>query len=219
MKHDDKKGWADIIHSTSGAGPPEHTWSAEAKRVLSKMEMEMQGEPSEEQQMWDKLGAAHSFLGGTFGIPEPFKPKEVIVKSRQMCGAKSALNATSQGSQDPMLDYHYFVSKDHVCLGGVAYFSPFSEGPPGMAHGGMIAAMLDQAMGIYICTLMGPCVTLDMETKFKQFVAAGSEVSVRCWVEKDDGRKHWVKSEVRSLDTQTLHAEGKALWLELKKKT
>ena len=43
------------------------------------------------------------------------------------------------------------------------------------------------------------------------------EVRCRCWIEKDDRRKHWLCGELVSLDGKTVHATGKTLYLELKK--
>ena len=47
---------------------------------------------------------------------------------------------------------------------------------------------------------------------------AGREVRVRCRIERDDGRKHWLVAEITSLDGETVHATGKTLYLEIRKK-
>ena len=134
------------------------------------------------------------------------------------CRAANALQAARVASVDPLVDYDFVVDTGARQLDGVAYFSAYCEGPPGAAHGGMIAAMLDQAMGVCVIAASGPCVTLHLECDYRKFLPSDSEVRVRCHVERSDGRKHWLVGEITSLDGETVHATGKTLYLEIRKK-
>jgi acyl-CoA thioesterase FadM len=44
----------------------------------------------------------------------------------------------------------------------------------------------------------------------------GEQYEVRAWIDTQQGRKQFVKGEVRSVDDQTLIAEAEALFLQLR---
>lgn len=67
-----------------------------------------------------------------------------------------------QGHPDLRLAYYRNLEKDerghHVLLGRAFFGSAGCEGPPGHAHGGSMAAVLDEAMGTFYamqCQLFG----------------------------------------------------------------
>ena len=50
--------------------------------------------------------------------------------------------------QSGLLRVHYFERQGDDAIVGRAWFGPGAAGPPGHAHGGSIAAVLDEAMGV-----------------------------------------------------------------------
>ena len=70
-----------------------------------------------------------------------------------------------------------------------AWFGPGAEGPPGMAHGGSLAAVLDEAMGNN-CWIQGYKVLAGTLTiRYRQSLPLGSTAVVRTRIERVDGRK------------------------------
>jgi acyl-coenzyme A thioesterase PaaI-like protein len=65
------------------------------------------------------------------------------------------------------------------------------QGAPGLAHGGMISAAVDEGMG-YLLWLVGkPAVTARLEVDFRRPVPVGSRLDLRARVERTAGRKIW----------------------------
>eukprot|EP00933_Yihiella_yeosuensis_P045010 TRINITY_DN40318_c0_g1_i1.p1 TRINITY_DN40318_c0_g1~~TRINITY_DN40318_c0_g1_i1.p1 ORF type:complete len:260 (+),score=53.61 TRINITY_DN40318_c0_g1_i1:36-782(+) len=182
---------------------PEHKWSQKARDLTTGFENEYRGEQS----LLQRLGLVSSL--------EP----EVSVHRRIQNRIQNLLQVVSPAApNETLLDYWIVVDKKKMLLRGVMYFSTYAEGPPGAAHGGISAAMVDQMMGICIIAQKGPCVTLRLEVNYKKFIPSGEEVVVECWVESSDRRKHNLKGRIKSLDGSVVYVECSSLFLELKKK-
>ena len=69
-----------------------------------------------------------------------------------------------------------------TCFGGA------QQGPPGHAHGGSMAALLDEAMGAAAWLRRTHLVAARLELHFRRPVPLGSEVTVVAWV-KHEGRR------------------------------
>jgi acyl-coenzyme A thioesterase PaaI-like protein len=86
------------------------------------------------------------------------------------------------------------------------------EGPPRHAHGGVIATLLDEAMGK--CNKLADVVamTRTMEVDYLRLVPLRTSLLVRAWSTKRQGRKHWVAGEITTEDGQVL-ARGHGFFL------
>jgi acyl-coenzyme A thioesterase PaaI-like protein len=90
---------------------------------------------------------------------------------------------------------------------------------PGLLHGGVIATLLDSTLGS-AAAMANPKETLftvQLNVAYKYPVATPATVLVRSWVERQEGRKTWVKGRIES-GTGELHAEAEGLWLKTKPK-
>ena len=54
-----------------------------------------------------------------------------------------------------------------------AWFGPGAEGPPGYAHGGALAALLDESMGMAVLATGRICVAARIEVDFRAMVPLG----------------------------------------------
>jgi acyl-coenzyme A thioesterase PaaI-like protein len=79
----------------------------------------------------------------------------------------------------------FFVKQDH-------------QGPPGVAHGGVVATALDEAMALLVHGMEVRALTRRLEVDLLGPVPIGSMASVRAWVEDDDGRSLTLAAELRS---------------------
>src|SRR5258708_170613 len=96
--------------------------------------------------------------------------------------------------QGDRLRVRYFLRAADSRLVGRAWFGPGAQGPPGHAHGGAIAAGLDEAMGA------APWVA--------------GHITLEAWVEREEGRKIWTAG--RLLDGEgTPFAAAEGLFIEL----
>jgi acyl-coenzyme A thioesterase PaaI-like protein len=73
--------------------------------------------------------------------------------------------------------------------------SPIMEGPRGYAHGGALAALLDEAMGAASWLAGYQCLTVHLEYDFRRPVPLGTAFTVRAWVERGEARKVFARGE------------------------
>jgi hypothetical protein len=80
----------------------------------------------------------------------------------------------------------------------LARFGPGSVGPPGGAHGGALAAVLDQFAG-YAAIPLSWCVTGELKVTYKSLVPLEEVVFIESRITKTEGRKMTVSMSIHSL--------------------
>lgn len=85
------------------------------------------------------------------------------------------------------------------------------EGAPGLAHGGIVASLLDDLSGTIPSALGQPAVTANLQVDFAAPVIIGRPLVVEAWLESFVGRKIRIVS--RLLEGGTVLATGRALFL------
>jgi uncharacterized protein (TIGR00369 family) len=100
----------------------------------------------------------------------------------------------------------------------VAEFQPRAEHQsyPGLVHGGITAAALDEAMGWAMWAVGVWAVTGKMEIRYRQPLPLSTKVTVSGEVIRNRGRWLEVRGEVRA-DSGKLMAESHALFMRLPK--
>jgi acyl-coenzyme A thioesterase PaaI-like protein len=93
----------------------------------------------------------------------------------------------------------FFVKQDH-------------QGPPGHAHGGILAAALDEAMALAALREGELWMTARLEVDFRAPAPVGAFVAVEAALAPDGGQL-WARASARAEDDGTLLAEGRALFL------
>ncbi|MGA1866407.1 MAG: PaaI family thioesterase [Thermoplasmatota archaeon] len=81
----------------------------------------------------------------------------------------------------------YFLS-DSGTLHAKVRFGERSMGPPGHVHGGAMATVLDEAMGIACFFKMLPVVTMSLNIQFLRMLPVGTEAHLETRVEDGEGR-------------------------------
>lgn len=85
---------------------------------------------------------------------------------------------------------------------------PNYAGGAGFAHGGIIAVLLDEAMGKISKLTEERAVTAELSIEYKKPVPVDAEISVEGWQEEEKGRNRFRVGEIR--DAQgTLLARGR----------
>lgn len=87
-------------------------------------------------------------------------------------------------------------------------------GPPGHLHGGVIATLLDEAMGKANKLAGVVAMTRTMEIDFLRPIPLNKKLTVEGWGVKREGRKHWCAAEIRSEDGEVL-AKSKGLFIQV----
>lgn len=87
------------------------------------------------------------------------------------------------------------------------------EGAPGRAHGGVVAAIFDEAMGLVPPMTGHMAFTGWLRVDYKNPCPLHTPLEFRCWHEWTEGRKIMVKSEARSLDDDVVFATAEGLFI------
>lgn len=111
----------------------------------------------------------------------------------------------------------YFLEPHTNRLCAQAWFGPGAEGGPGIAHGGALAAVLDEVMGFCAWYNGHPVVTGSLTIHYRQSVPVGTETNVETWVQEVVGRKVYTKGRMYSTgDGAVTYAESEAVFIVLR---
>lgn len=96
------------------------------------------------------------------------------------------------------------------------WFGPEAEGPPGCAHGGAMAAVLDEVLGLAAWAAGYAIVVGNLNVSFRNLLPLQQVVTVESRVISAEGRK--IKVQGRICNGATVYAEGEALCITLPEK-
>lgn len=94
-------------------------------------------------------------------------------------------------------------------------FSEAQQGPRGHAHGGAVAAVLDEAMGAAVWKAGHPVVAANLNVDFRAPIPLGIEVRVEAWLVEVEGRKAQAEGRLVLAGSDELLAEATGLFLAL----
>lgn len=95
------------------------------------------------------------------------------------------------------------------------HFGPMAEGPPGCAHGGSIAAVLDEVMGCCAWANQHSVVAANLNINYRGMVPLGLIHQLHASVTEVDGRKIFVTGQLCHAQTGDVLAEATGLFIEL----
>jgi acyl-coenzyme A thioesterase PaaI-like protein len=79
-------------------------------------------------------------------------------------------------------------------------FDERHQGGPGLTHGGMVAALIDEACGLVATWYRFPTVTGRMFLRYRRPVPINRQLDVRAWVDEERGRRLFVRGELWHLE-------------------
>jgi hypothetical protein len=82
------------------------------------------------------------------------------------------------------------------------------EGPPGHIHGGYVAAILDQFMGMAQILGKNPGMTGTLNVRYHRPSPLNTELKLEAWLERVEGRKTVIGAEIRNGDQVTASCEA-----------
>ncbi len=115
------------------------------------------------------------------------------------------------------LSIRYYRKNDDGTLVGKVFFGPGTQGPPDHAHGGSMAALLDEAMGGAAWLAGHPVVAAQLNIKFITMLPLGTPCLVEAEVVGVEGRKVRTRGVLRDLSGRKTYCEGEALFIILDK--
>ncbi len=116
--------------------------------------------------------------------------------------------------EGPRLRVRYFRRQADGALLAKVWFGPEAQGPPGHAHGGSMAAVLDEAMG-FAAWLAGHAVlAARLVIDFRNKLPLGQVVIAETAIEKVQGRKVFTRGLLRSADG-LVFTEGEGVFVKV----
>lgn len=90
-----------------------------------------------------------------------------------------------------------FVVEDDLTVASTFPVERHHQGAPGIAHGGVVSAAFDEALGLLAVHHREPAVTASLQTQFRRPVPVGSVLHLRARIVGREGRKIWCTGEAR----------------------
>ena len=109
----------------------------------------------------------------------------------------------------PRLDWEVFTRDDgSPGVEARGAFGAAYEGPPGYVHGGWVACAFDEVLGIANIVSGNPGMTARLTVHYRRPTPLFTELVVRAWVERIEGRRVMSHAEMYDGDTMTAEADG-----------
>ena len=109
----------------------------------------------------------------------------------------------------------YYKNQDHELRARI-WFGPETEGPPGHAHGGSMAAVLDEVLGLAAWAAGYPIVVGNLNVSFRNLLPLKQVVTVESEIVSAEGRKVMVHGRICS--GETIYASAECLCITIPEK-
>lgn len=95
-----------------------------------------------------------------------------------------------------------------VEIHGEATMGAAYNGPPGSVHGGVIAEVFDELLGVVALSNDAAGFTGTLTVVYRATTPIGEPLTMRGWLERREGRKAFAKGELRHGETLCAESEG-----------
>lgn len=102
----------------------------------------------------------------------------------------------------------FVFAMDGERLRGRGRFSTVHNGPPEGVHGGHVAALMDEVLGVTGVATGNGGFTGTLTIRYEALTPLHTDLEVEGWVDRVEGRKAFIQGEVRNGDTRCAFAEG-----------
>lgn len=129
-----------------------------------------------------------------------------------------ARSFVSADRQSQRLRVFYAFREHDLAVVGRCWFGPEAEGPPRHAHGGAMAALLDELMGFSAWLVGHRVLAKDIQVGFRRPLPLGTMVQLLGQVERVDGRQVHVRGQLLGAPTgasPTLYAESTGVFVDV----
>ncbi len=118
----------------------------------------------------------------------------------------------SGNPQSRAIRVQYFHHAGTREFAGRAWFGPGSEGPPGHAHGGSQAALLDEGMGAAAWHSGNSVVAAKIEINFREPLPLGTILTMWTEITRVEGRKVYARARLEG-DDGVVYSDGTGLFI------
>lgn len=139
---------------------------------------------------------------GESDIEPTWRPGDELPSHNDAC-----MVCGSEAAASPLLGH--WRLRDDGRVGTRVRFDERHQGAPAYAHGGAVAAVLDDAMGYVSFVVVRMFVTANLQVDYRRPVLLDHEYDVEAWATSVEGRKVHVAAELR--DDRGIVAEATGL--------
>lgn len=171
----------------------------------------------------DQLDDINGRLTGLLELVRAARPRERTIPSGALANFKMAVPAEGQverhqlfsdsivsGGANPMGLGGYLWREGDVAVMEVTLGKAF-EGAPGRAHGGIVAALIDETMGLVLAINEQLAFTAQLDITYVAPAPINEPIFARAWLKEQDGRKLSIEATVEA--GTTVIAKAKALFI------
>lgn len=147
-------------------------------------------------------------------IPNEFRGEpgwEVLTMPRQFGAGRSFVSGEPEGDR---LRIYYYLRTEDAALCAKVWFGMGAEGPPGHAHGGSMAAVLDEAMGFIAWVSGHPVVAANINITFRKRLPLEQVLEVEAWIHGVEDGKVVTRGRIHDPASSRVFAEGEGLFIE-----
>ena len=156
------------------------------------------------------FAVAHDVDALTTRLESARKRTSTLLLTPSGISINNAVEGRGNPLAPPLTDLHFL---DGEAQGNVR-FAPAAEGPPGLAHGGLVAAVLDHIIGRAVAWHHRPGMTGSLTVDYRAGTPLNTDLKLRARVVDVDGRKVRVTATVSNGDV--LCAEASALLITVR---
>jgi acyl-coenzyme A thioesterase PaaI-like protein len=167
--------------------------------VFARIITEVEGLLGEVQGTAARVRTPHDMVHNVFVVPPPDGRGRTNFPDDIVTGKANPMGMAADISRDG----------DEAVLSIV--LGPAFEGAPDRAHGGVVAALVDEVMGFVLSINATPAYTGRLSVTYRAPTPLGEELEIRARLRSREGRKLRIEAEARCGDT--LVAEGEGLFI------
>ena len=130
----------------------------------------------------------------------------VILLVRHDDGRIENLSQAGGGRLNPQAPRLVFVDLAPDEVVATCTLTAAHGGPPGKAHGGIVAGLLDEALGVAAMVAGGAGLTAGLDVRYRAATPYGVPLTITARLTGREGRKGFATGEIRAGDTVTAEA-------------
>ncbi len=153
----------------------------------------------------ETLGAVRVALGAASNAADPDDPNAHMIAGMKDFRDRSPVTGRANPMAPPATLH---TDLDAEVVTGEVTFGPAFEGAPGIVHGGFVAAVLDEALGMAGVFSGGPAMTAELITRYRQHTPIATALRIEARLDSVDGRKVRTSGEVYHGDVVIAEGEG-----------
>ncbi len=147
-------------------------------------------------------------------MPEELTPDSGWIEAPELGVYRQPFSFVTGDPEGDRLRVRYWTRSEDLAYVGKVWFGPRAEGPPLCAHGGAIAAVLDDCMGRCLWVAGHKVLAGKLEFSYRSRTPLLAVHSLEAKVDRIEGRKVFAVCNLKSLDG-TLRASGSGLFIQI----